>query len=193
MSLDLLLVVPAAVFAFWCIASAVGPRSQAVVGRRPGAVATLEPTDGRPGLHIQVPDADSVVAGARLLAADLDAGALTIELLGPVERALDPAQPPGSVPAAEDRARSSSRDPWDTCDDGAGVEQVVTAAGATWRRTVGSSLATSVMDLHVDHDGWAFVVRLVGGADPAPLHAAAERVLASWRWLDPVPAERTAD
>ncbi len=194
MSLDLLLVVPAAVLAFWCIATAVAPRSRRTATVRPVHRATLGAGDDRPGLGILVPDAEAVVEGPRMIAADLDGGALTIELLGPVERPCDATQPPGGLPAAEDRARSSARDPWGEPDDlaPATVEQIVTAAGQMWRRTVETALATTVTDLHVDHAGWAFVVRLVGGPDHAHLLAAAEGVLASWRWLDPVPARRPA-
>lgn len=194
MGLDLLLVVPFAAFAVWCIASAIGPRARrAGGGDRPARRASLGAREGRPGLDVLVPDADTVVEGTRVLAADLGGGALTIEALGPVERPQDPEQPVGGLPAAPERASSPARDPWGESDETcpAVVEQVVTAAGPMWRRTVHTALATTVTDLHVDHGGWAFVVRLVGGPDHEPLLAAAERVLASWRWHDPVPARRT--
>ena len=195
MGLDLLLAVPFAAFAVWCLASAIGPRGRrATTGGSPARRATLSARDGRPGLDLLVPDVDTVVEGSRILAADLGGGALTIEALGPLQLSQDPLQAPGGLPVAEDRARSSARDPWGE-PDGAGpavVEQVVTAAGPMWRRTVRTALATTVTDLHVDHGGWAFVVRLVGGSDHEPLLAAAERVLTSWRWHDQVPARRPA-
>lgn len=195
MSLDLLLVVPAAAVAVWCIASAVAQRSRRTTTAQPVQRATLTAGEDRPGLGVLVPHPDAVVEGPRMIAADLDGGALTIEALGPLEHPSDPTQAPGGLPAAEERARSSARDPWGEPADvaPAAVEQVVTAAGAMWRRTITTALATTVTDLHVDHCGWAFVVRLVGGADHAPLLAAAEGVLASWHWLEPARAHRTVD
>ena len=65
---------------------------------------------------------------------------------------------------------------------------VATAAGPAWRHTVRFSRSTAVTDWHIDHDGWAYVLGFVRGPEDEDLLPVAERIIASWRWLPPLPA-----
>lgn len=181
MGAELLIAAPVAVATVWCFSSGA-----AAVRRRAARLAELPVSwrrvhvapdpRGCPGLEVLVPGAGSSTALDDLRARDIGGGTVTVEVLGLVG--------PGGVPAAAQRAVPTGRYPL-----GEVAEQVDTAAGPAWRRTAWTAAAV-VTDLHLDHGGWAFVVRLRSGPQHDEVLASAERMLASWRWLEAAPAHR---
>lgn len=65
------------------------------------------------------------------------------------------------------------------------VREVMTPIGPAWRRTAVLPTGSRLTDIHLDHDGWAYVI----GVRHAPLRLDAERfrdtVLSTWTWIEP--------
>ncbi|MBT0994377.1 hypothetical protein KIN34_08770 [Cellulomonas sp. DKR-3] len=183
MGAELLVVAPVAVATVWCFSSGA-----AAVRRRAAEIAELPVTwrrvhvapdaEGCPGIELLVPGAGSSSSLGDLRARDIGGGTVTVEVLGLVG--------PGGPAGAADRAVPTGRYPL-----GEVSEQVDTAAGPAWRRTAWTE-SVVVTDLHLDHAGWAFVVRLRSGCQHDEVLASAERMLASWRWVEPAASQRAA-
>ena len=63
------------------------------------------------------------------------------------------------------------------------VDRMDLAMGTGWRTTCVFASGTALTDMHVDHDGWAFVVGVLSRSMHARAVEALDGILATWTWL----------
>lgn len=71
------------------------------------------------------------------------------------------------------------------------VDRLETAAGTGWRTTYTFGVGQALTDTHVDHAGWAFAIGVLSQSWHARAVDAADRILATWRWIPADEASRS--